>query len=53
MLKGVDNLTKRQDVHASTKSAAAAAITTPTSTTTSIATTCKAKSVEMKVSRSI
>ena len=51
MLKGEDHLTKRQHVYNTTITTATA--TFPTATTTSIATTCKAKSIGMQITRSI
>ena len=45
MLKQEDQLTKMHHVHAT--------IDTTASTTTSIATTCKVKSIKMKISRSM
>ena len=58
MLKGEDQLTKRQYVHTTTNTTTAAIFTSFTtisvaSTTISIATTCKAKSIKMKISRGI
>ena len=45
--QGEDELTNRQWMHATANTA------TANTTITSIATTCKAKSIEMKISRSI
>ena len=52
-------MTKRQYVHTTTNATATATFTSSTTTitiapiTTSIATTCKVKSIKMKISRSI
>ena len=51
MLKGEDHLTKRQYVHTATNTNVTATFTT--TTTTSIATTFKAKGIEIKISRGI
>ena len=51
MLKEEDHLTKRQYMH--TIANATVTATLPTATTTSIGTTCRAKSIGMKISRSI
>jgi hypothetical protein len=57
MLKRDGRLTKRQYVHATTNTSTTATIisytTTVTQTTISIATTCKAKGIKMKISRSL
>ena len=59
ILKGEDQFSKRQYVHTTTNTTATAIFTRSTSaitiapTTASIASTCKVKSINMKISRSI
>jgi hypothetical protein len=51
MLIGEDQLNKRQHVHATTNTTTATTFTTATATTTSVATTCEAKSIQMKITK--